>query len=237
MNLLGFKQWAVEKEIQMADAIILNATVRTTIRRGVNALRRSGQVPAVVYGRNIEPTHIQMDAREVTTILRHAGRNRLITLTVNGVEVPKMVLQREVQRDPIKGTVKHIDFYEVSMTEKITAEVRIFATGEPADVKSGAGVLLQELDTLSIRCFPGDLIDSITVDVSGLAIDDAIHVRDITVPAAIEVLDALDDEVVRVTRFVEVKEEEVVAAEAPEVEVIEKGKKEEEEGAEGEEKK
>ena len=219
----------------MADTISLNASVRTAIRHGVNALRRSGKVPAVVYGNKITPTHIQVDARELTTVLRHAGRNRLITLTVAGGSEPKMVLQREVQRDPIKGTIKHIDFYEVSMTEKINAEVRIHTTGEPADVKSGAGVLLQELDTLSIRCLPGDLIDSLTVDVSGLAIDGAIYVRDITVPQGIEVMDDPAEEVVRVTRFVEAKEEEpVVAAEAPEVEVIEKGKKEEEEG-EGEE--
>jgi large subunit ribosomal protein L25 len=223
----------------MADTILLNASVRTTIRHGVNALRRSGQVPAVVYGNKITPTHIQVDAKELTNVLRHAGRNRLITLTVAGVAEPKMVLQREVQRDPIKRIIKHIDFYEVSMTEKITAQVRILTTGESADVKSGAGVVLQELDALSIRCLPGDLIDSVTVDVSGLLIDGVVRVRDIAIPANIEVLDNPDEEAVRITRFVEVKEEEapVAEAEAPEVEVIEKGKKEEEEAAEGAEKK
>jgi large subunit ribosomal protein L25 len=226
-------RWAVDKDIQMAETISLNASVRTAIRRGVNALRRSGQVPAVVYGNKITPTHIQVEARELSNVLRHAGRNRLITLSVAGLAEPKMVLQREVQRDPIKGTIKHIDFYEVSMTEKITAEVRILTTGESADLKSGAGVLLQELDALSIRCLPGDLIDSVTVDVSGLAIDDVIRVRDIAVPAGIEVLDDPDEEAVRLTRFVEAKEEEVAVAEAPEVEVIERGKKEEE-GAEAE---
>ena len=216
----------------MADAIILNADVRTAIRTGVRALRRSGKVPAVVYGHKITPTHIQLDAHEVATTLRHAGRNRLITLMVSNNTAPKMVLTREIQRDPIKKIIKHIDFYEVSMTEKITAEVRIICTGESADIKSGAGVLLQEMSVLAIRCLPGDLIESITVDVSGLAIDGTIHVRDLTVPAAVEVMDDLSEEVVRVTRFVEVKEEEVVvvAAEATEVEVIEKGKKEEEEG-------
>jgi large subunit ribosomal protein L25 len=214
----------------MADEIKLNATVRTAIRHGVKALRRSGQVPAVVYGNKIATTHIQLDSHEVTTTLRHAGRNRLITLNVGDGSAPKMVLTREVQRDPIKRTIKHIDFYEVSMTEKINAEVRIICTGESADVKSGAGVLLQEMSVLDIRCLPGDLIESITVDVSGLAIDGVVRVRDLTIPQNIEVMDALDEEVVRVTRFVEAKEEEVVVAETPEVEVIEKGKKEEEEG-------
>ncbi len=222
----------------MADTISLNATSRTAIRHGVKALRRSGKVPAVVYGNKIAPSHIQVDAHELSTVLRHAGRNRLITLTIDGDgSAQKMVLQREVQRDPIKHVIKHIDFYEVSMTEKITADVRIIPVGEPADVKTGAGVLLQETNTLSIRCLPGDLIESVSVDVSGLPIDGVVRVRDITIPQGIEVLDDPAEEVLRVTRFVEVKEEEVApAAEAPEVEVIEKGKKEEEEGAEGEEK-
>jgi len=214
----------------MADAIILNADVRTAIRTGVKALRRSGKVPAVVYGHKIAPTHIQLDTHEVTVTLQRAGRNRLITLMVGGDATPKMVLTREIQRDPIKRIIKHIDFYEVSMTEKIIAQVRINCLGEPADVKSGAGVLLQEMNVLEIRCLPGDLIESVSVDVSGLAIDGSIRVREIAVPAGIEVMDEPNEEVVRVTRFIEVKEEEVVVvAEVPEVEVIEKGKKEEEE--------
>ena len=214
----------------MADAIVLNAAVRTAVRVGVKALRRSGQVPAVVYGHKIAPTSIQLDARELTNVVRKAGRNRLITLTIKDIAAPKMVLTREIQRDAIKLTIKHVDFYEVSMTEKINAEVRIICVGESADVKSGAGVLLQEMDVLAIRCLPGDLIESITIDVSGLAIDKMIRVRDLPVPATVEVMDPLEEEVVRVTRFIEVKEEEVVVAEAPEVEIIEKGKKEEEEG-------
>ncbi|HEY3288559.1 MAG TPA: 50S ribosomal protein L25, partial [Anaerolineae bacterium] len=96
----------------MADEIVLNAAVRTAVRVGVKALRRSGQVPAVVYGHKIAPTSIQVEQRELIGVLRHAGRNRLITLTIKGVEKPKMVLTREIQRDAIKGTLKHVDFYE-----------------------------------------------------------------------------------------------------------------------------
>jgi large subunit ribosomal protein L25 len=98
-------------------------------------------------------------------------------------------------------------------------------------MKSGIGVLLQEMDSLSIRCLPTQLFQRITVDVSQLKVDDTIYVRDLPVPEGIEVLDAAGDVVVRLTRFVEEKVEEVVA-EAPEVEVIEKGKKEEEEAGE-----
>src|SRR5262245_53790807 len=139
----------------MADTINLSATERKAIRHGVKALRRSGMVPSVVYGNKIAPTHIQLNTREVTNVLRHAGRNRLITLSIGDGVAPKMVLTREVQRDPIKGVIQHIDFYEVSMTEKITAEVRIICVGEPPDVKTGAGVLLQEMNAMDVRCVHG----------------------------------------------------------------------------------
>lgn len=214
----------------MADKIVLAAEVRTAIGTGVRALRRSGKVPAVVYGHNIAPISIQLDAREVTNTLRRAGRNTLIALSVGDDGKSKMVLTREVQRDPIRRTIQHIDFYEVNMAEKITASIRVICTGESEDVKSGAGVLLQERDSLDIEALPGDLIESVTIDVSQMKIDDVVRVKDLIVPAGIKFLEGDDEDVVRITRFVEAKVEEGAAAETAEVEVIEKGKKEEEEG-------
>jgi large subunit ribosomal protein L25 len=211
----------------MADKIEIEAEVRSAVGTGVKALRRSGKVPAVVYGHNIKAISIQVDAREVGNTLRKIGRNTLITLNVDGGS--KMVLTREIQRDPIRRTIQHIDFYEVNMTEKITASIRVLTVGEPADVKSGAGVLLQERDTLQIEALPTDLIDSVTIDISNMKIDDVVRVNDIVVPAGVRFLEEPEEDVVRVTRFVEAKVEEVAGAEAPEVEVIEKGKKEEEE--------
>ncbi|PJF48791.1 MAG: 50S ribosomal protein L25 [Candidatus Thermofonsia Clade 3 bacterium] len=214
----------------MADKIELRAEIRAAVGSGVNALRRSGKVPAIVYGRNTPNIPIQLDAREVTNTLRKTGHNTLITLHIAGQDAPQMVLTREVQRDPIRRTIQHIDFYAVSMTEKITASIRVMLEGEPEDVKSGVGVLLQERDTLKIECLPSDLIEAVTIDVSKMKVDDVVRVKDVVVPPGIALLDDPEDEVVRVTRFVEAKEE--AAAEPAEVEVIEKGKKEEAEGAE-----
>lgn len=215
----------------MADKIEIEAEVRTAVGTGVKALRRSSKVPAVVYGHNIKAISIQVDAREVSTTLRKIGRNTLITLNVDGGQ--KMVLTREIQRDPIRRNIKHIDFYEVNMTEKITASIRVLTVGEPADIKSGAGVLLQERDTLEIEALPSDLIDSVTIDISNLKIDDVVRVKDIAIPAGVKFLEEPEEDVVRINRFVEAKVEEAVAsAETTEVEVIEKGKKEDEEGAE-----
>ena len=209
----------------MADKFELAAEVRTTIRHGIKALRRSGKVPGVVYGHNIAPTHVQVDLKEVSSVLRRAGRNSLIALQM---DPPKMVLTREVQRNPITRIPLHIDFYEVSMTEKIHAQVRIILEGVSLDVKAGTGVLLQELNLLEIECLPGDLFDVIKIDISKMKIDDSVQVRDLVVPAGVRVIDDLDDEVMRIQRFIEAKAE-VVAVETSEVEVIEKGKKEEEE--------
>lgn len=213
----------------MAETITLKAATRTAVKRGVGALRRAGLVPGIVYGRHVDPVCIQVDARELLAVLRTAGRNRLITLNIDGAD--KMVLAREVQRDPIRGSIRHVDFYQVSMTEKINADVAIEHTGESPDMKSGMGVLLQEMNTLSIRCLPADLVERITVDVSNLKVDEAIHVRDLVIPPGIEVMDDADAVVIRLTRFSEEKIEEGVT-EAGEVEVIEKGKKEEEEAEE-----
>lgn len=208
----------------MANQFELGAEVRNTVRHGIKALRRSGKVPAVVYGHNIAPTHIQVDLKEVSGVLRKAGRNSLITLKLDS---PKMVLTREVQRNPITRIPLHIDFYEVSMTEKIRAQVRIIFEGQPAEVKGGTGVLLQEMNLLQIECLPGDLFDTVTVPIGQMKIDDVIHVKDLAVPAAVRVLNDPEDEVVRVQRFIEAKVEDA-ATETAEVEVIEKGKKEEE---------
>lgn len=213
----------------MAETITLKAQTRSAVRRGVGALRRAGLVPGIVYGRHVDPVCIQVNARELLSVLRTAGRNRLITLNVDGAD--KMVLTREVQRDPIRGAIKHVDFYQVSMTEKINADVAIEYVGESADMKSGMGVLLQEMNAIAVRCLPTDLVERITVDVSNLKVDDTIYVRDLPIPEGIEVMDDKDAVVIRLTRFVEQTVEETVG-EAGEVEVIEKGKKEEEESEE-----
>jgi len=212
----------------MAEKFEIAAQSRSTIGSGIKALRRSGKVPGIVYGHNIASSSIQLDTRDLGNVLRKIGRNSLISLDVDGAQ--RMVLTREVQRDPVTRALLHIDFYEVSMTEKITASVRIVVTNEAAsaDLKSGAGVLLQERSAVEISCLPADLFDTITIDVTKFKIGDVVRVKDLQIPSGITVLEAIDDEIVRIQRFVEAKIEEG-GAESAEVEVIEKGKKEEEE--------
>ena len=213
------------------DKIDLNAAPRKVIGKQVKALRRAGLVPANLYGRSIGPVSLQIDARTLNRVLMHAGQSRLITLNVEGRE-PVVALAREIQREPITGSLYHLDLFAVSMTERIKLNVRIILVGESPAVQRGEGVLVHALNTVEIECLPGDLIDSIHLDISGLdKVDAHLAVKDLPVRAGVQVLADLEETVVRVTPVREEKAEEVVVPTAEavaEVEVIEKGKKEEE---------
>jgi large subunit ribosomal protein L25 len=214
------------------EQIELTAAPRTVIGKQVKALRRAGLVPANLYGRSVEPQALQVEAKALGRVLARAGQSRLIKLNVEGKAEPYMALARDIQRESIKGSLYHVDFFAVSMTERIKLEVQIALVGESPAVQRGEGVLVQALNNIQIECLPGDLIDAIRVDVSKLdKIDMQVTVKDLGVSDRIKILADPDDMVVRVTPVKEEKVEEVAAptAEAaPEVEVIEKGKKEEE---------
>lgn len=226
------------------DRVVLKASKRTVHGKQVNALRRAGQLPAVIYGRHTEPVSISMDAHSASKLLSKVGSSTLITIEVDGQQYPALV--RERQRDFIRGTYKHIDFLAVSLTEKITADVRIEITGVSPAVKDLNAVLVTGIHALTVECLPTDLPEKIVVDISGLAqVGDGIHVRDIVLPAAVRILTNAD-EMVAVTTYAKEEAAEAaptaegaVAAEAAAAEPelsVERGKKEEE-GAEAEGKK
>lgn len=217
------------------EKVILHATHRTVKGKQVNALRRSGQLPGVMYGHHIDSTAISMDLHDATQLLNTLTGSSLVTIELDGKEHAALV--REKQRDYIKGTLRHVDFQVVSLTEKIRTRVNIELVGLSPAVKDFNGVVVTSLDHLDVECLPQDLPERILVDIGKLAkIGDGIFVRDVTVSDQVEILDDPDEMLVIVTA--QVAEEEVVApveVAAEEPEVIEKGKKEEEEEGEGEE--
>jgi len=227
------------------DRVVLKATKRDVTGKQVNALRRAGRLPAVIYGHHTEPVSISLDMHHATLALSKVGSSSLITVDVDGKEYPALV--RERQRDYIKGSLLHVDFLAVSLTERIRAEVRVDITGTSPAVKDLNAVLVTGLHALSVECLPNDLPDHFTVDIGVLEkVGDGIHVRDVVVPDKVRIMDDPDGMIV-VTTYAkeEVVEEAPVAVEgAVPVEVegaepelsVERGKKEEE-GAEGEEKK
>ena len=219
--------------------LILEAEPRTVTGKQVKQLRREGLVPAVLYGKATAPVQVQLQQRPLELVLMKAGEAALISLKIAGEANLRTVLVREQQRNVLTQAVKHVDFYAVVMTEKMSVHIPLTLEGQPPVLAQGGGVLLQPLEEVEVECLPGDLVSHISVDVSVLkTFDDAIHVRDLVLPPGIEVLEDPDELVATCTPVAEEKAEELVAApvEAAEVEVVKKGKKEEEgEGEEAEE--
>jgi large subunit ribosomal protein L25 len=210
------------------EKVKLNATPRTVIGKQVRALRRAGQLPAVLYGRHMEPILVSLDSHISSRILAHMTASSLVTIELEGKDYPALV--REKQRNFVKGNLLHVDFQVVSMTEKLRTSVGIELVGTAPAVKDFNAILINGLDELEVECLPQDLPERIVVDISGLTkIGDGIHVRDIHVSDKVEILDEADEMIVLATAAHEEAAEEVAVGEgAEEPEVIERGKKEEE---------
>src|ERR1051326_9142557 len=203
-------------------SISLKAAPRT--ERGKNAsrrLRRSGLIPVTIYGHGDAVTGA-VAARELAAILRSpGGRNTIFTLNVNSESGPVKI--SDLQLDPIKGKLVHADLMRISLTEKTEFEVPVRVVGEAEGVKHSGGILDIPTHSLKIRCLPGDLPESIEVNVSALNIGDHIRVSDLQIDR--EKIDILADPAVMLATVVppRVEEEPVaaVAAEGPaEPEVI-----------------
>ena len=216
------------------DKVVLKATPRTVTGKQVHALRRAGLLPAVIYGHNVEPIVISLNARDTSIILAKVTSSSLVTVDLEGKEYPSLV--REKQRNAIKGNIIHVDFQVVSLTEKIRANVAILLTGNSPAVKDFNAMLINGLTELEVEAFPQDLPERIVADIGVLVkIGDGIHVRDIVLSDKVTIHNAPDEMIVLATAPAKEEEVAVVTPEAvavegaTEPEVIEKGKKEEEE--------
>jgi large subunit ribosomal protein L25 len=170
----------------------LAATVRTESGKGVaRSLRRAGQVPAVIYGHARAPQPLALNAREVERLLgRITAGSTVIELGIDGTTARTLI--REVQRDPIKRTVLHVDFQELVAGEQVTVRCPIHYVGTPEGVRVGGGLLDQIMHDLNIQVDPSNIPAQIHVDVAGLGIGRALHVRDLALPAGVKVLDDAD---------------------------------------------
>jgi large subunit ribosomal protein L25 len=169
----------------MAKQVKLSAERRTvTGRSAVRKLKAQGVIPAVIYGAKDKAEPLQVSRRDINAMLSHAsGENILVELEIAGKS--RLALVQEVQHAPLGGAILHIDFHAISMDEVIQADVPLEPTGIANGVKNMGGLLEHNLRSLAIECLPRDLPDIITVDVSALDIGDAIHVREIQLPAGV----------------------------------------------------
>lgn len=206
-------------------AATLSAQRRLVVGKQVRGLRRQGLTPAVIYGHTIKPISISLDTREASTLLPTLTSTQFVEIILDAQ--PHSVLVRQKQRHPVDGHLLHVDFQEVSMLERFRANVQLDFFGDAPAVKFYNGSVVFHLEELDIEALPGDLPERIKVDLSSLTeIGSVIRVRDLILPAEVEVLDNMDDIVAVVTPPV-VDEAEITQGGTAEPEVIEKGKKEE----------
>ncbi|MCQ2394191.1 MAG: 50S ribosomal protein L25 [Kiritimatiellae bacterium] len=162
------------------DQIKIKAEVRTEQGTGaVRRLRRAGLVPASVMSMDKSGTKlIKFNAHEFMLAMRgRSGKQLLVTLDMNGTEVPALL--REMQNDVLAGTPIHVDFSEVSLSQKVRVTVPLYLVGEAQGVKIGGGVLEQTLRTVDVECLPTDIVEKFDVDVSALGLDQTLFVRDL----------------------------------------------------------
>lgn len=202
----------------------LNSSRRTVLGKQVKRLRREGWIPAVLFGAKQDATPIQVQERELDTVMREAGSTALIDLFVDEERLPHTVLARDIQRDILTSRLRHVDFYQVQLDRKVRTSPVLELVGEAPAVRHGGAILVQVLSHIEVECLPGDLIDSITVDISSLeTINDSITVADLPVPPGVTLMADPTEAVVSVVlprAAVEVEEEveEEVEGEEEEVE-------------------
>jgi large subunit ribosomal protein L25 len=182
------------------DQVSLRAEPRSEFGSRVGRrLRAAGSVPAVVYGRGLEPISVAVDRRELYAALHtEAGSNALINLEVAGTKKPFLTVAREVQRHPVRGEISHLDFISISLTEAIDAEVALEFVGVPVGVKRDAGIIETIRTSVNISALPLDIPGHITVDISAMEVNESKRVSDLPVLKGVTYLDEPDTDLVQV---------------------------------------
>jgi large subunit ribosomal protein L25 len=209
--------------------IELKAEARTVLGDRVKALRNSGYVPAVLYGKGQEAVALQVPVKDFNKVLKEAGESTLVYLEVGGHVYPTII--HDVALNPTTDAIIHADFYKVSLTEKIKTNVPVEFTGESPAVKDLSGILVKNVNELEVEALPQNLPHEISVDISSLkAFGDQILVKDINLGSDVKLI--ADEDLIVVT-VQEPKSQEEIDADLAEpsktvddVEVIEKKKEE-----------
>ena len=213
------------------EEIIIKAEKRTVKGKQVSQLRRAGILPGVIYGHRVESQAIQMDRHTVSHQMASITPTTLVTVDVAGDKIKAFV--RDRQRDVLYGTLTHLDFLAVSMTEKMRAAVEIELTGEAPVLENPIYLLNHSLNEIEIECFPQDMPERVLVDVSGIKTpEDSITIADLNLGENITILTDHSEVIVSVG-YIAAEEVEAPAIESVtgEPAVVEKGKKTEEEEA------
>jgi large subunit ribosomal protein L25 len=172
----------------MAD-LALKARPRTVLGKKVKTLRRAGVTPANIYGHNVPSLAIEADTIELTQVLRRAGKTALVQVSVEGEPSARPVLIRQFTRRATNDALLHVDFFQVSMREKLTVDVPLTLVGNAPAIELFDAIVVQSMDAVSVQCLPTNIPSHIDVDISTL-VDTAsnVYVRDLRVPADVEIM-------------------------------------------------
>ncbi|NLC52819.1 MAG: 50S ribosomal protein L25 [Firmicutes bacterium] len=177
--------------------LVLTATIREGTGKGAaHRLRREGLLPAVLYGEN--QANLSLNVREAQKYFNTKGINQLITLQVKKGKTKKEevpVLVKEIQYDPVKGTPLHVDFYQVSMKQKVVVKVPVALVGEDQRVNDGS-IIDTVLYEVEVSCLPADIPAKIEVDISGLTMNNSVTVGELEPPAGVEFVTAASEPIV-----------------------------------------
>jgi len=201
----------------------LKVSHRDVLGKKVRFLRREGLTPVNLYGPNIESLSFQVETSLLKRLIAKVGRNALIALKVDSARKPRMAMIRDIQRHPLTGELLHVGFFQVEMTHSVKVEVPLLFLGEAPAAMTSRAMLIENLTSLEVEALPADLPRNIEVDLTVLEeINQAIHVRDIVVDKAVEVLNDPDQLVVKVMeskieKLLEEIEEAAVSVEEAEV--------------------
>ena len=166
----------------------LRVAPREVLGKKVKALRRQGLTPANIYGHNVESQAIQVATEELKQILKSAGRNDIVYLRLDRDDA-RPTFVRDVQQHPVTDAIQHIDFLQISLREKVRADVPIHLTGLSPAVDTYGGILMHGLDHVTVEALPTEVPSFLEIDVSPLTeINQALHVSDLDLPDEVTLL-------------------------------------------------
>ena len=179
----------------MSDSVLIAEAGRTTGSAESRRIRREDRIPAVVYGKGMEPISISVNRRDLRVALSGtAGMNTILDLTVDGTVYPSIV--KDMQRHPVRRTVAHVDFIQSDLSEEITVSVPVRLEGEAKQVAMNNGLVDQQMMEIQIRTTPRSIPDELVIDISDMTVDTVITVADVPLPNGVVAVSAEDQTVV-----------------------------------------
>lgn len=172
-------------------------------------LRKLSRIPCIVYGSAQKSVSVEAPLKELRSLVHGAGRANLVDMVVEGTEKPIKVIIHDTQYDPLSDEISHVDFYAIDMKKKITTTIPVKLVGESDAIRTLGGMLITNKNEITIKCLPGDLIPFVEADISTIKnFHDAVKVKDLKLPEAIEVMEDKDQPLAHVEeQKVEVYEE------------------------------